>query len=70
MSSSGMGRDSHPLSDVVHPAFRLPTTASLIHQGALKDGFGETVVACQRHTLHFYNNIILCLKIKGQNKVE
>ena len=32
--------------DAVHPAFSLPTTASPTRQGALKDGFGETVVAC------------------------
>ena len=35
-----------PLFDVVHPAFPLPTTASPILQGALKNGFGEVVVAC------------------------
>ena len=35
-----------PLFDVIHPAFLLPTTASVIIQGALKDGFGEAVVAC------------------------
>ena len=35
-----------PLFDVVHPAFPLPTTASSTLQGALKDGFGEAVVAC------------------------
>ena len=29
----------------VHPAFPLPTTASPTLQGALKDGFGEAVVA-------------------------
>ena len=34
------------LFDVVHPAFPLPTTASPTLQGALKDGFGETVLAC------------------------
>ena len=44
MSSSGMGRDVH--SDIVHPAFPLPATASPTLQGALKDGFGEAVVAC------------------------
>ena len=31
---------------VVHPAFPLPTTALPTLQGALKDGFGEAVVAC------------------------
>ena len=35
-----------PLFDVVHPAFRLPTTASPTLQDALKDDFGEAVVAC------------------------
>ena len=35
-----------PLFDVVHQAFLLPTTASPTLQGALKDGFGEAVVAC------------------------
>ena len=42
--SSGTGGDVH--SDVVHPAFPRLTTASPIIQGALKDGFGEAVVAC------------------------
>ena len=44
VSSSGTDID-HPLFDVVHPAFPLPTTASPTVQGALKDGFGEAVVA-------------------------
>ena len=35
-----------PLFDIVHPAFPLPTTASPILKGALKDGFGEAVVVC------------------------
>ena len=35
-----------PLFDVVHPVFPLPTTASPTVQGALEDGFGEAVVAC------------------------
>ena len=35
-----------PLFDVVHPAFPLPATPSPTLQGALKDGFGEAVVAC------------------------
>ena len=38
----GQGR---PLFDVVYPAFSLPTAASLTLQYALKDGFGEAVVA-------------------------
>ena len=45
VSSSGTDID-HPLFDVVHPAFSLPTTASPTVQGAPKDGFGEAVVAC------------------------
>ena len=40
MSSSGIGRDVHSF-DVVHPADPLPTTASPILQGALRDGFEE-----------------------------
>ena len=35
-----------PCFDAAHPAFSLPTTASPTLQGALKDGFGEAVVAC------------------------
>ena len=35
-----------PLFDVVHQAFPLSTTASPTLQDALKDGFGEAVVAC------------------------
>ena len=37
-----------PLFDVVHPAFSLPTRAAPTLQGAMKDGFGEAVVACDR----------------------
>ena len=40
------GRQGCPLFDLMHPAFPLPTTASPTLQGALKDGFGEAVVAC------------------------
>ena len=46
LSSSGMGRDVHSIFNVVHPVFRLPTTASPTLQGALMDGFREAVVAC------------------------
>ena len=35
-----------PLFDVVHPAFRLPTSPSPILQGALTDCFGEVAMAC------------------------
>ena len=38
----GQGR---PLSDAAHPVFSLPTTALPNLQGALKDGFGEAVLA-------------------------
>ena len=34
------------LFDVVHPAFSQPTTASPTLQGALKNSFGDEVVAC------------------------
>ena len=44
MNSSGMGMGCS-LSDVVHPAFPLRTTASSGLQGAVKDGVGEAVVA-------------------------
>ena len=44
VSSSGTDID-HPLFDVVHPAFPLPTTASPTLPGELKDGFVEAVVA-------------------------
>ena len=40
-----------PFFDVVHPAFSLPASASPTLQGALKDGFGEAVVACEMTTL-------------------
>ena len=46
MSSCGMGREGCPLLDVVHPAFSLLTTALPTLQGALIDGFGEAVTAC------------------------
>ena len=39
------GRQGCPLFDLMHPAFPLPTTASPTLQGALKDGFGEAVMA-------------------------
>ena len=34
------------LYNVVHPTLPLPTTALSTLQGALKDGFGEAVMAC------------------------
>ena len=36
-----------PVFDVAHPAFPLPTKASSTLQGAVKDGFGEAVMACK-----------------------
>ena len=39
-------RQECPLFGVVHPAFPLPTKASPALQGALKDGFGKAVEAC------------------------
>ena len=45
LGSFGFSRDVS-LFDVVHPAFPLPTMASPTLQGALKDGFGEDVLAC------------------------
>ena len=51
MSISGMVRDVHSLMlsirhYICRPALHLPTTASSTLQGALKDGFGEAVLAC------------------------
>ena len=43
-SSSGMCRDVR--SDILHPAFSLPTKASPTLHGALKGGCGEAVIAC------------------------
>ena len=45
VSSSGMGRDVHSLMMSIQH-FLLPSTASPILLGALKDGLGEAVVAC------------------------
>ena len=45
MSCSGMGRDVHSFN-IVQPAFALLTVAMPTLQGALKDGFGEAVMAC------------------------
>ena len=45
VGSSGLGLGC-PLFDVVHPTFPLPTPASPTLQAAVKDGFGEAVVAC------------------------
>ena len=45
MSSSGSGRDVYSF-DVVHISLPQSTTVSSTLQGALKDGVGEAVVAC------------------------
>ena len=51
-----------PLFDVVHRALSLPTTASPILQGALKDGFGEAVVACDMPEPCTFPSLDSCLK--------
>ena len=51
-----------PLFDVVHPAFLLLTTASPALQGALKDGFGEAVVACDMPELCKFPSLDNCQK--------
>ena len=51
-----------PLFDVVHPAFPLPATASPIVQGALKDGFGEGVVACDMPEPFKFPSLASCQK--------
>ena len=51
-----------PLLDVFHPAFPLPTTASPTLQGALKDGFGEAVVACDMHEPWKFPSLESCQK--------
>ena len=45
MGSLGMDRDVHSSTLSARPAFPLLTMASLTLQGALKDGFGEAVMA-------------------------
>ena len=46
VSSSGMGRNAHFL--MLSKAFPLPTTELPTLQGALRDGFGEAVVVCDK----------------------
>ena len=43
-----MHRQGCPLFDAMHPIFTLPTTASPILHGALKDGFGEAAEALDK----------------------
>ena len=58
-----------PLFGVVHPAFPLPTTALPTLQGALKDGFGEAVVACDIPKPFKFRSLDCCNKrfLFGQN---
>ena len=60
MSSSGMGRAVQSFD--VHVAFSLPVTASPTLQGTLKDGFGESVVACDMPKPHMFLSLESCQK--------
>ena len=51
-----------PLLDVVHPAFPPLTMTSPTLLGALKDGFGETVVACDMPELRKFPSLDSCEK--------
>ena len=51
-----------PIFDFVHPAFPLPTTASHTLQGAMKDGFGEAVVACEMLEPCKFPSLDSCIK--------
>ena len=51
-----------PLFDVAHPAFPLPTTASPTLKGALKDGFGQAVVACDMPEPYKFPPLDICQK--------
>ena len=51
-----------PLFDVVHPACPLPTTTSPKLQRALKDGFGEAVVAWDMPEPCEFPSLYSCLK--------
>ena len=48
--------------DIVHPAFSLLTMMSPILQGALKDGFGEAVVACDMSEPYEFLSLDHCQK--------
>ena len=69
MTSSGMGC---PLLGVVHPAFSLPTTASHTVQDALKDDFGEAVMACDMPEPHKFPSLESSQKrfLWNQEKVD
>ena len=51
-----------PLSDVVHPAFPLPTTASPTLHCVLKDRFGEVFVACDMSEPSKFQSLDSCQK--------
>ena len=61
-----------PLFDVVHPPFPLPTTASSTLRGALKDGFGEAVVACDMPDPRKFPSLDSCQKrfLRTQKEVD
>ena len=61
-------RHKCPLFDVVHPAFPLPTTALPTLQRALRDGFGEAVVACDMPKSCKLPSLVSCQKILWTNK--
>ena len=48
--------------DVVHPAFPLPITALPTLQGALRNGFGEAVVACDMSEACKFPSLDSCQK--------
>ena len=48
--------------DVVHAEFPMPTTASPTLLGALKDSFGETVVACEMPEPCKFPSLDICQK--------
>ena len=66
MSSSGMGRDVHSLTLSIQ-LLPLPTAASSILQGGLKDGAGEAVVAPSA-PLSSMNP--MCLKKRGYSQTQ
>ena len=51
-----------PLFEIVHLAFPMPTTASPTLKGALKDGFGEAVVACDMPEPCKFSSLDSCWK--------
>ena len=51
-----------PLFDVVHPAFPVPTMASPTLQAAVKDGFGEAVMACDMPEPCMFPSLDSCQK--------